>query len=123
MNIEESIERLRKERASLEDKILKLGPVLEGSLITRYISCGNPNCRCSSGRKPDLHGPYYYLSKKIRGETKLVYISRRSSLVKLAENYREFQLALRQIRQINYKIMKLFASLRRQLACPPKFRL
>jgi hypothetical protein len=33
---------------------------LRGSLHTEYRSCGKENCRCSSGRDEDLHGPYYY---------------------------------------------------------------
>ena len=114
MSIEKSIRNLRKERVALEDKLLKSGSILEGSLITRHISCGNPNCRCSSGKKSDLHGPYYYLSKKIRGKTKLIYLSNHQGLTKLAENYQDFQLTLRQIYTINRQIKKLFISLRRQ---------
>lgn len=112
MDIKQSIEKLVRERASLESKILKLGPILEGSLITRYVSCGNPGCRCSSKKKSDLHGPYYYLSKKVRGKTKLVYLSDRQGLAKLARDYRDFQSALRQIRSLNRRIEKLFISLR-----------
>lgn len=114
MRIEESIRNLRKERTSLEDKILKLGPLLEGSLITRHVSCGNPNCRCSSGRKPDLHGPYYYLSKKVRGKTKLIYLSNKEELKEMAQNYRLFQGSLRRVRQINRHLEKLFSALRGQ---------
>lgn len=44
-----------------------MGFICEGSLVERYTSCGNPNCRCAepAGR----HGPYYQLSWKEAGKT------------------------------------------------------
>jgi hypothetical protein len=33
---------------------------LLGSLHKERKRCGKENCRCTSGREEDLHGPYYY---------------------------------------------------------------
>lgn len=33
---------------------------LLGSLHAEQKRCGKANCRCTSGREKDLHGPYYY---------------------------------------------------------------
>ena len=33
---------------------------LLGSLHAEKKRCGKENCRCTSGRDEDLHGPYYY---------------------------------------------------------------
>ena len=47
--------------ADIQDRIedVKDGE-LRGSLHTEYKRCGKENCRCTSGRDEDLHGPYYY---------------------------------------------------------------
>lgn len=115
----QEIKKLRAERNILEEKLLGMKSILEGSLIQRYILCGDPNCKCASG-KP--HGPYYYLSKKVRGETKLIYLSNKEELKELAQNYRLFQRSLTSIRRLNRQIEKSFALLRRQLVHlhPPK---
>jgi len=42
--------------------LVKLPPAAEtlrGSLIERYLTCGNPNCKCARGQR---HGPGWYLS-------------------------------------------------------------
>ena len=36
-----------------------LGEVLRGSLLERYVSCGNPACQCARG---EHHGPVWYLT-------------------------------------------------------------
>lgn len=119
MALIQEIQKLRLERKVLEDKLLKMKSILKGSLIKRYIVCGDPNCKCAAG-KP--HGPYYYLSKKVKGKTKLIYLSNKEEQKEMAQNYRLFQGSLMRIRRINRKIENLFVSLRRQIACPPKPR-
>ncbi len=42
--------------------LAKLPPVagiLRGSLMERYVTCGNPSCKCARGER---HGPTWYLS-------------------------------------------------------------
>jgi hypothetical protein len=36
-----------------------LDQVLRGSLMERYLTCGNPTCKCARGER---HGPVWYLS-------------------------------------------------------------
>jgi hypothetical protein len=46
--------------------------VIRGSLITRYLRCGKPRCRCVTGRG---HGPKYYLSVSKAGRRPtLIYV-------------------------------------------------
>ena len=42
---------------ALKREILELGFVRPGSLVRRFMPCGNPACRCM-GKTPQLHGPY-----------------------------------------------------------------
>lgn len=59
---------------ALKQEILKLGYVRPGSLVRRFMPCGNPSCRCA-GQPPRLHGPYYQWSYKIAGRTRTLRLS------------------------------------------------
>ena len=50
---------LRSRRDGLTKVLPPLGEVLRGSLMERYLTCGNPNCKCARGER---HGPIWYLS-------------------------------------------------------------
>jgi len=58
----------------LKNQILELGFVRPGSLVRRYMPCGNPSCRCMA-TPPHLHGPYYQWSWKTGGRTSSVSLS------------------------------------------------
>ena len=57
-------EELKRRRKQLLRKLPPLESVLRGTLIERYLRCGNPNCRCADGQG---HGPKYYLSVSYPG--------------------------------------------------------
>jgi hypothetical protein len=50
---------LRRRREGLTKLLPPLAEVLRGSLMERYLTCGNPACKCARG---DKHGPVWYLS-------------------------------------------------------------
>jgi hypothetical protein len=50
---------LRKRREGLTRVLPPLGEILRGSLMERYLTCGNPDCKCARGER---HGPVWYLS-------------------------------------------------------------
>jgi hypothetical protein len=50
---------LRKRREGLVRLLPPLGEILRGSLMERYLTCGNPSCKCARGER---HGPVWYLS-------------------------------------------------------------
>lgn len=50
---------LRSRRDGLAKVLPPLGEVLRGSLMERYLTCGNPDCKCARGER---HGPVWYLS-------------------------------------------------------------
>ena len=49
---------LRQRKAGLT-KLPPVGEILRGSLMQRYVTCGNPSCKCARGER---HGPNWYLS-------------------------------------------------------------
>ena len=48
-------------------RVSAVGFTCEGSLIERYTTCNNPNCRCAD--PAHRHGPYWQLSWKQAGRT------------------------------------------------------
>ncbi len=68
----------------------QLLPMMAGSLVEQYVTCGKPRCRCTRGQK---HGPLYYLYWKEQGRSRSLYIPREkvSELRRQIQNYRRFQ--------------------------------
>ena len=54
-----SVLALRKRREGLTRLLPPLGEIMRGSLMERYLTCGNPDCKCARGER---HGPVWYLS-------------------------------------------------------------
>lgn len=52
-----------------------VGFIRRGSLVTRFMPCGKVGCRCQA-TPPELHGPYYQWTRKVRGKTVTVRLSR-----------------------------------------------
>ena len=50
---------LRKRHEGLAKVLPPLSEILRGSLMQRYLTCGNPSCKCARGER---HGPVWYLS-------------------------------------------------------------
>ena len=80
----------------LKRQILALGWARPGSLIRRYMPCGNPACCCMS-KPAQLHGPYFQWSHKIGGRTWSLRLSAdQARMAKLwADNYKKLRSLLR----------------------------
>lgn len=89
---------------ALKQKILRLGYVRPGSLVRRFMPCGNPSCRCA-GRPPRLHGPYYQWSHKIAGKTRTLRLS--EDQAKLCQewirNHKRLRRLVRQLEVLSLK--------------------
>lgn len=98
---------LMKERRKLEDRVLRTKPHMEGSLIERYTRCGKPGCRCGKGQP---HGPFFYLSRCVKGKTKYSYISKdKAKEVKtLTRRNARIRAARARIRELGRKLDSVF---------------
>jgi hypothetical protein len=83
---------LRKVRQHFQ-ALARLLPMVAGSLVGQYVTCGKPRCRCTRGQK---HGPFYYLYWKEQGRSRSLYVPREkvSQLRRQIRNYRRFQTEL-----------------------------
>lgn len=106
---------LQKERSELESRLLQLGPFVPGSLIKRYTTCGRANCRCQQGEK---HGPFWYLSRRFEGRTRLTYVreEKLEEVQLLVERYRDFQRTRQRLREIFRELERLFDGSERERA-------
>jgi len=86
----------------LKRRILKLGFVRPGSLVRRYMPCGNSSCRCM-GRPPQLHGPYYQWTYKIAGRTRSLRLSPEQARLcrRWARNHKQLKRLVRQMERLS----------------------
>ena len=65
--VHRELERLSADYEATKARLAEVGFTCEGSLIERYTTCNNANCRCSDPEQ--RHGPYWQLSWKQAGKT------------------------------------------------------
>lgn len=89
---------------ALKRAILRLGYVRPGSLIRRYMPCGNPICRCMA-KPPRLHGPYYQWTHKIAGKTRSLRLSGEQARLceEWTRNHKTLKRLLRQMEALSLR--------------------
>ena len=100
---------LRRRRQAAVRRLGKASETVRGSLLSRYLPCGNPGCRCKRGK---LHGPAYYVTVSYAGgKTRQVYVPKQLKPVveRWLANYREVYAALEEISAINLELIRLKA--------------
>ncbi len=97
---------LRQRRQGLVKLLPPLGDILRGSLIERYVTCGNPACKCARGER---HGPVWYLTVTLgRGRTKggLVAADQLAQVQHWIANYHQVREHLERISEINRELLR-----------------
>lgn len=110
-----SVLALRRRLAGLTKLIPAHSKFLRGTLIERYLTCGNPNCRCATGER---HGPIWYLSVTLDASrrTGLTIPEEKVSQVRQwIENYQGIKDCLEKISDINRELLR-----REKIARQPK---
>lgn len=97
---------LRKRREGLTKILPPLSEILRGSLMERYLTCGNPHCKCARGER---HGPVWYLSVTLdqahrSGST--VPAERVEQVRRWIENYHRVKEHLEKISDINRELLR-----------------
>jgi hypothetical protein len=100
-----SLERFKSEMQLVQG--LSRKKLLYGSVVKKYKSCNKTGCKCTKGA---FHGPFYYLTYKQEGKTKMVFIKKHmwEASIKLNDNYRAFRKLRADITKINKEILALF---------------
>ena len=101
--IKKKIRFLERQRQKKLTYLLNPKDMIAGSMYGTYKKCGNRKCRCAKG---DLHGPFFYLSRKEDGATKLTFVRRADEdiIEEKAKNYRKYTKAVADLGKLNLKI-------------------
>ena len=97
---------LRQRRQGLAKLVPPLAETLRGSLVERYVTCGNPACKCACGER---HGPVWYLTVTLgRGRTtgSLIAPEHLSQVRGWIENYYQLKDQLEKISAINRELLR-----------------
>ena len=98
-------------KASLAD----LGPFRRGTVLRRFVPCGNPGCRCQAN-PPQLHGPYYEWTRKVKGKTVTVRLTREQArlLKKWIANARRLERVIADMERVSNRMTeRLFRAARK----------
>lgn len=113
-SLRQKIHHAQDELQELHRALLAGAPMLGYSLIRRTTQCRKGDCKCTRG-KP--HGPFLYLSARIRGKTAYRYLRQAdgTAIAPLCAEYKNFQRRLRKLRSQQAAILIAYARLRGSL--------
>jgi hypothetical protein len=97
---------LRNRRVGLTKVLPPLAEVLRGSLMERYLTCGNPACKCARGER---HGPIWYLSVTLDQSHRsgcTVPGDQVEQVRRWIENYHQVKENLEKISDINRELLR-----------------
>src|SRR6202140_3251700 len=97
---------LRNRREGLTKLLPPLGEVLRGSLMERYLTCGNPNFKCARGER---HGPVWYLSVTLgpgRTTGTIVPVHLLERVRRWIDNYHKLKEHLEKSSDINRELLR-----------------
>jgi hypothetical protein len=96
----------QRRRQGLAQALPRLEETLRGSLIERYLTCGNPNCQCARGKR---HGPVWHLTVTLApGRTTGVLVSpeQLEQARQWVQNYHTVKEHLEKISQIHRELLR-----------------
>ena len=86
--------------------LAKLVPPLAEILIERYVTCGNPACKCARGER---HGPVWYLTVTLgpgRTTGGIIAEENLEQVRRWIENYHRLKEHLEKISDINRELLR-----------------
>ena len=100
-----------KEQGQLLRQLADSNTLILGSFYYVYKTCSKPNCCCQKGKR---HGPFPALSQSINGKRKLKMVKLDDEIMvkKKAEEYKQFQARLKQMRRIYKEMDKILEKIR-----------
>lgn len=97
---------LRQRRQGLAKQLPSVTDILRGSLVERYVTCGNPACKCAKGER---HGPIWYLTVTLgpgRTTGGIIAADQLEEVRGWIENYHKLKDHLEKISEINRELLR-----------------
>lgn len=104
-----SLATLEQQRSALQNQLTELGDFRAGSISGTGGRCGNLRCHCHEVNDPG-HGPYYRLTRKVKGKTVTETFSTEAALCKAqreVEEYHRFRRLSQELLEVNEQICRL----------------
>jgi hypothetical protein len=113
--LRKQVQRLLARQQELVRGLLAQRELVQGSLFTRYGTCGKEGCACREGKG---HGPYFVLSARSKAGGAFVYLSKEQAqearrLVTAGRNYR---LGVARLKALNEELIELMKRYQRAQA-------
>ncbi len=104
---EKELARLEKQFERQKKKLLATELFWKGSITKRWMTCGNPKCKCKTD-KNRRHGPYHWWTTKKNKRTQAFLIPEQSlsEAKKYLKNYKDFQLDIQALSQLSEEIIR-----------------
>jgi hypothetical protein len=97
---------LRNRKRGLAELLPPVTEILRGSLVERYVTCGNPSCKCARGER---HGPMWYLTVTLgpgRTTGGIVSEEKVAEVRAWIENYHKLKDHIEKISEINRELLR-----------------
>jgi hypothetical protein len=97
---------LRQRKQGLVKLLPSVTEILRGSLVERYVTCGNPSCKCARGER---HGPIWYLTVTLgKGRTTggIIPAEKVDEVRGWIDNYHNLREHLEKISDINRELLR-----------------
>ena len=97
---------LQRRRKGLLQLLPPLDETLRGSLLERYVTCGNPDCKCARGER---HGPIWYLTVTLgpgRTTGSILTANQAERVRTWIQNYHSVKERLEKISDINRELLR-----------------
>lgn len=97
---------LRQRRQGLANQLPPVAETLRGSLVERYVTCGNLACKCAKGER---HGPIWYLTVTLGpGKTTggIIAKDKVEQVRGWVQNYQKVKDHLEKISEINRELLR-----------------
>jgi hypothetical protein len=97
---------LRQRRPGLAKQLPPVTEILRGSLVERYVTCGNRACKCAKGER---HGPMWYLTVTLgpgRTTGGIIPTGQLEQVRGWIENYHQVKDRLEKISEINRELLR-----------------
>jgi uncharacterized protein DUF6788 len=105
---------LRQRKQGLAKLLPSVTEILRGSLVERYVTCGNLTCKCARGER---HGPIWYLTVTLgKGRTTggIIPGEKVDEVRGWIENYHTLREHLEKISDINRELLRRERAKQRQ---------
>lgn len=100
-------DQLQKKYSELAKQLSQIGCISKGSVLSVYIKCGKPYCRCNTDENAK-HGPYTVWTRKVKGKTVTRYLSEKQAKLcrEFIQNSKKLELIIEEMRDISANIIE-----------------